>query len=169
MKQANKQKLQALLDSHDRAYLKKLEIEHDWVRAGELFDQKFEKVRDDVIWPAMTEVHDLMAEHGLKSQIRVTDRTVHSDGKVKPASIALEYLVHADAEFKGMPGTTPALTFISEAGLGKVLVHEESVLPFVGGHIGVIDECDLDDVDSDLVEKHLVALSQKILKSGDVS
>ena len=68
-----------------------------------------------------------------------------------------------------MPGTTPALTFISGAGLGKILVHEESVLPFVGGHIGVIDECDLDDVNSDLVEKHLLALSQKILQSGDVS
>ena len=88
MKQATKQKLQALLDRHDRAYLKKLEIEHDWVRAGEAFDQKFEKIRDGVIRPTMTEVHDLMAEHGLKSQITVTDREVHSDGKVKPASIA---------------------------------------------------------------------------------
>ncbi len=169
MKQATEQQLRTLLEQHDREYLKKLAIEHDWARAGEAFDRKFEEIRDDVIRPAMEDVHDLMAEHGLKSQITVTDRTVQSDGKVKPASIAFEYLVHADAEYQGMPGTTPALTFISEAGLGKVLVHEESMLPFIGGHIGVIDQCDLDEVNSDLVEKHLLALSEKMLRGTDVS
>jgi hypothetical protein len=169
MKQATEQHLRTLLEQHDRAYLKKLEIEHDWVVESADFDRKFEKLRTDVIKPVMEDFHDLLEEHGLKSQIAENDRVVHSDGKVKPASIAFEYLVHADAEYQGMPGTTPALSFISEAGLGKVLIHEESMLPFVGGHIGIIDERRLDEVTSDLVEKHLLALSEKILRGTDVS
>ena len=169
MQQATEQKLRNLLERHDRAYLKKLEIEHDWTVAGEEFDRKFGDLRATVIRPVMEDFHALMEEHGLQSQIAETDRTVLSDGKVKPASIAFEFLVHADAEYQGMPGTTPALTFISEAGLGKVLVHEESMLPFVGGHIGIIDERRLDEVTGELVEKHLLALSEKILRGADVS
>lgn len=169
MQQATEQKLRDLLERHDLAYLKKLEIEHDWTVAGEEFDRGFRELRRTVIQPVMADFHALMAEHGLRSRITESDREVLSDGKVRPATIAFEFLVHADAEYQGMPGTTPALTFISEAGLGKVLIHEESMLPFVGGHIGIIDERRLDEVTADLVEKHLLALSEKILRAGDVS
>lgn len=169
MKQATEEKLRTLLDQHDRAYLKKLEIERDWTLESEEFDQEFHRVRVNVIRPVMADFHAMMEAHGLKSQIAEADRVILSDGKVKPASIAFEYLVHADAEHQGMPGTTPALTFISEAGLGKVLIHEESMLPFVGGHIGIIDERRLDEVTADLVEEHLLALSAKILRGADVS
>ena len=52
MKQATKEQLTALLKQHDRDYLKKLEIEHDWTRKGETFDQDFARIRDTVIKPS---------------------------------------------------------------------------------------------------------------------
>ena len=63
MQQATEQKLRNLLERHDRAYLKKLEIEHDWTVAGEEFDRKFGDLRATVIRPVMEDFHALMEEH----------------------------------------------------------------------------------------------------------
>lgn len=169
MREATKRQLQELLEQHDREYLRKAKAERDWEVEGENFDRSFENAKENIIEPIMQEFHDVLAEHGIKSRIDSTLRTTQSDGKVVPAKIAHEYLVHTDIEFQGLPGTTPALTFVGESTLGKILIHEDSMLTFIGGHAGVIAECSLDELTTDLVEKHLLAFSGKILKGTGVS
>lgn len=169
MKESTERQLRALLEQHDREYLAKLEAESEWARESETFDQRFEAMRESVIQPVMAEFKSLLDEHGLESRIVVDHRLVQSDGLVKPAKIAFEFLVHTELEYQGLVGSTPSLTYISEAVLGKVLIQEDSMLPYVGGHRGVIAECGLDEITPDLVEAQLLAISEKILKGTEVS
>lgn len=169
MKESTERQLRKLLEQHDREYLAKLEAEGDWVRKSEKFDRRFEETRETIIQPVMEEFHRLMEEHGLKSRIVVDHRLLQSDGLVRPAKIALEFLVHTGEEFQGLVGSTPTLTFISEGVLGKILIHEDSILPFVGGHRGIIGERGLDEITESLVEEQLLAFSEKILRGTEVS
>jgi hypothetical protein len=169
MKEGTRRSLQQLLEQHDREYLEKLKANVSEIGDEEAFTRGFESIRNDIIQPVMAEFHDLLEEHGLKSRVSIEPRLIQSDGEIKPGKIVFECLVLTDAEIHGFPITTPTLAFISKPRLGKVLVHENSALPYFGGHIGVIEECGLKEVTADLVEKHLLAFSEKILRGTDVS
>jgi hypothetical protein len=111
----------------------------------------------------MTKLHALMRDHGLQSEIVVSQRHTESDGKITPSSIAFEFRVLTDPETHGFPVTTPTLAFIADPAHTNVLVYENSILPFFGGYAGVIDLCALDDLTGEVVEKHLLAVAQKVL------
>jgi hypothetical protein len=51
----------------------------------------------------------------------------------------------------------------------NVLVHENSILPYFGGHVGLVEQCTLDGLTGEHVEKHLLALAQKVLRGTGAS
>lgn len=69
----------------------------------------------------------------------------------------------------GFPVTTPTLAFIADPANNNVLVHENSMLPYFGCLVGVIDQCALDDLTGDVVEKHLRAVAQKVVRGTRAS
>lgn len=111
----------------------------------------------------------MMHDHALQSVILVTQRRVGSDGKIIPSSIAFEFRVLTDPETHGFPVVTPTLAFVADPVNNTVLVHENSILPFLGGHVGLIDRGSLEDLTGEFVEKHLFAIAQKMLCGTDAS
>lgn len=169
MRDTTRQQFQRLFEGHDREVFKSSLRSARTEFGPEPFDQVYARVRDEVIHPLMTELHELMHGHGLKSQIVVQDRKIDSDARPQPAKITFEYLVLTDAEAEGLPVTTPVLEFTAQPEAGQIMVYENSALPFVGGHIGVIGQYRPGEMTSDVVEKYLLETTARVLRGTGVS
>ncbi len=169
MRKETERSFRQLLSEHDRDFLRAVTPGVERAVREQEFDNGFSACAKDVIGPVMTSLRGMMHDHGLRSEIVVTRRGTASDGKITPSSIAFEFHVLTDPETHGFPVTTPALTFIADPANNRVLVHENSILPFLGGHVGMIDQCELDGVTSGFVEKHLLAIAQKVLRGTGVT
>ena len=169
MKEAVKYQFLQILAEHDQEAFKASIKQARTFIGPETFDQEFERIREQVIRPIMVELHDLMKQHGLKSRIVLDNRAVGPDGKSQPAKISFEYLVLTDAETEGLPVTTPVVEFIAQPEAGRVLINENSALPFVGGYIGAVGQCPLGDVTGDVVEKYLLDATRNVLRGTGVS
>lgn len=169
MHAATKQQFADLLAQHDRELLRAQAPRAEATMETERFDREFDEVRKHVIEPVMQEVHEMLHEHGMQSAIHVEHRHAESDGTHCPTRISFEFQVLTDAEVRGFPLTTPTLTFSAEPEIGKVVVTENSVLPFIGGHVGVVEQCQLHGINASLVERHLLELARKVLRGTGVS
>ena len=169
MREETERQFRELLEQHDREFLKSVTPSTERALREQEFDRRFHERTKDVIEPIMTKLRALMHDHGLQSEVIVTQRRTESDGKITPSSIAFEFRVLTDPETHGFPVTTPTLAFIADPANNNVLVYENSILPFLGGHVGVIDQCALDDLTGELVEKHLLAIAQKVLRGTGAS
>lgn len=164
MRKETERQFRQLLEQHDHEFLKSVTPSAERTLRQQEFDLRFHERSNDVIQPIMTKLRALMHDHDLQSEIVVTQRRTESDGKITPSGIAFEFRVLTDPETHGFPVTTPTLAFIADPANNTVLVHENSILPFLGGHVGVIDQCALDDITGELVEKHLLAVARKVLR-----
>ena len=169
MREETERQFRQLLGQHDREFLKSVTPRAERVLREQEFDSQFQERIKDVIEPVMTKLRALMHEHGLRSEILVTQRCAEPAGKITPSSIAFEFRVVTDPETHGFPITMPTLAFIADPANNIVLVHENSILPFFGGHVGVIDQCALNGLTDELVEKHLLAVAQKVLRGTAVT
>ena len=101
-------------------------------------------------WPAISNRRD-PASHRARRQDHAS-------------SIAFEFRVLTDPETHGFPLPRRRSPSSPTPPTSTVLVHENSILPFFGGHVGVIGQCALDDLTGELVEKHLLAVARKVLR-----
>jgi len=169
MRAETERQFRDLLEQHDREFLKSATAGAVRALTEQEFDLRFLERTKDVVEPVMTKLRTLMHDHGLHSEIVVTQRRSEAGGKIIPSGITFEFRVLTDPETHGFPITTPSLAFIADPTNSNVQVHENSILPFLGGHIGMIDQCALDDLTSERVEKHLLAVAQKVLRGTGVS
>jgi hypothetical protein len=169
MREATERQFRQLLEQHDREFLRSASRDGRLALREQEFDRRFREHVTDVVMPIMTRLRTLMRDHDLHSEIIVTQRHTEADGKITPSSIVFEFRVLTDPETHGFPITTPTLAFIADPANTAVLVHENTVLPFLGGHVGLIDHCPLDQLSTDRVEKHLLAVAKKVLRGTGVS
>jgi hypothetical protein len=169
MREETERQFRELLEQHDREFLKSVTPSAERALREQEFDRRFHERTRDVIEPVMTNLRALMHDHGLQSEIVVTQRRTESYSKITPSSIAFEFRVLTDPETHGFPVTTPTLAFIADPANNIVLVYENSILPFLGGDVGMIDQCALDVLTDELVEKHLLAVAQKVLRGTGAS
>ena len=169
MRRDTERQFRELLEQHDREFLRSVTPSAERTLREQEFDRQFHERTKDVTEPIMTKLSALMHDHGLQSAIVVTQRHTEPDGKITPSSIAFEFRVLTDPETHGFPITTPTLAFIADPATSTVLVHENSILPFFGGHVGVIGQCAFDDLTGELVEKHLLAIARKVLRGTGAS
>jgi|GEM_PF-2622476 len=149
------QKLEAVLAAHDKKFL---HLKADKaVATVETFNQAFDHVCRDAILPAMRDVAELLAAH-----------EVHSEVLAEPDRAAFELHVQTDAEDHGFTLTMPSLTFVPDRTTGRIRVHENALLPYLGGSSGVIADLAFDEATSERVEDLLVGLAEKVLRSGQV-
>jgi hypothetical protein len=153
-----------LLENHDREFLVSAAKSAANALREQDFEERFHERAKDIIEPAMVELSQLLHDHEIKSGFVVTNRHTDMGGKVTPSSIAFEFRVLTDPETHGFPITTPTLSFIADPANMDVQVHENSILPFLGGHIGMIDRFKLGDLTEERVEKHLLAVAKKVLR-----
>ena len=169
MREATERQFRDLLEQHDREFLRSASRDGERALNEQEFDRRFHEHVADVVTPIMTKLRSLMKDHDLHSEIVVTQRRADAGGKIAPSSITFEFRVLTDPETHGFPITTPTLAFIADPSNNAVLVHENTVLPFLGGHVGSIDQCPLDQLSAERVEKHLLAVATKILRGTGVS
>ena len=169
MRENTERQFRELLEQHDREFLRFVTPRSERALRELEFDRRFHEHTKNVIEPIMTKLRALMHDHGLQSEIVVTQRHTESHGKITPSSIAFEFRVLTDPETHGFPITTPTLAFIADPANSNVLVYENSILPFFGGHVGVVDQCAFDDLTGELVEKHLLAVARKVLRGTGAS
>jgi len=117
----------------------------------------------------MAKAKALMHDHGVHAEIISTEHRIETGGRATPSEIRFEFRVLTDAEAHGFHVTTPTLAFIDDPASESVLVHENSILPYVGGHVGLVAHYGLDGLTSELVEEHLLAVARKVLRGTDAS
>jgi hypothetical protein len=164
MRQDTERQFRQLLEHHDREFLKAATAAARKALTQQEFDLRFQERAWVVVLPIMTTLRSLMHDHGLHAEIVETHCHTDDRGKTVPSSVTFEFHVLTDPETYGFPITTPALAIIAEPANRNVQVHENSILPFLGGHLGVIDTCTLDELTGARVEKHLLAVAQKVLR-----
>jgi len=169
MRQETERQFRQLLEHHDREFLKPATAAARKALTQQEFDLRFQERVKVVVLPIMTTLRSLMHDHGLHAEIVETHRHTDANGRFIPSSIKFEFHVLTDPETHGFPITTPALAIIAEPANRNAQVHENSILPFLGGHVGVIDTCPLDELTGERVEKHLLAIAQKLLRGTDAS
>ena len=164
MREATERQFRELLEQHDREFLRSASRDGTQALREQEFDRRFHEHAADMVAPIMTKLRSLMRDHELHSEIILTQRHTDADGKIAPSSIAFEFRVLTDPETHGFPITTPTLTYIADPSNNAVMVHENTILPFLGGHVGLIDQCPLDQLSAERVEKHLLAVARKVLR-----
>lgn len=162
MRDVAKQKLRQILEQHGRAVHGEAGTAQPDKAA---FEQGFERAVADIIRPIMLEAQATLKEHGVASKVLFQP----VGGGSELAKITFEFLVQTEAETHGFPLTNPALTFAADTALCEVLVHENAILPYIGGHAGIIARRPIEAVTEDLVEQLLLDLSQKILSGASVT
>ena len=169
MREATRTRFRQLLAQHDKEMLKAAALAAGTVPTEQERDQQFLDHARTVIEPVMAEAAKLMHDHGLQSAIVRAERGTDAAGKITPPSIGFEFRVLTDPETHGFPVTIPTLTFMPGADANTVIVHENSILPFLGGHVGIIDHCALPQMTAERVETHLLAIAEKVLRETGVS
>ena len=169
MREATERQFAELLEQHDREFLKPNAAAADRALQEQEFDRRFHERCKIVVHPVMARLHAMMHDHGLQSGVVVTERRRDAHGRIVPSSIAFEFRVLTDPETHGFPVVTPALSFIADPANDTVLIYENSILPFLGGHVGVIDRCPVEGLTETLVEQHLLAIARKVLRGTGVS
>jgi hypothetical protein len=169
MREATERQFRTLLEEHDIEFLRSAARDGRHALTEQEFDRHFHEDANNLVVPIMAKLRTMMLEHGLHSEIVVTQRRAEVDGSVTPSSIIFEFRVLTDAETKGFPITTPTLSFIADPSNNAVLVHENTFLPFLGGHVGLIDQCPLDALSIEHVEMHLLAVAGKVLRGTGAS
>ncbi len=169
MREAAERQFRQLLEQHDREFLTSTTSKADRVLREQAFDRRFHECCNTVVEPVMTKLQALMRDHGLQSAVITTRHAIAPDGKVTPSAIAFEFRVLTDPETQGFPVTTPTLSYIADPANHTVLVHENTILPFLGGHVGLIGQCTLDDLTGERVEQDLLAVAGKVLRGTDVT
>jgi hypothetical protein len=169
MREETERQFRRLLEQHDRELLRSHTPSSHRALRQEEFDRQFHERVTAVVKPVMASLQALMHDHDLRSEIVVTQRRTETDGKITPSCIEFQFCVLTDPETHGFPVTTPSLTVIADPGNGLVLIHENSILPFLGGHVGIIDQCALDDLTAERIETHLLSLARKVLRETGAS
>lgn len=169
MREATEQQFRELLEQHDREFLKPASGAAERALREQEFDRRFHERCKAVVHPVMARLHAMMHHHGLHSGVVVTERHSDANGRIVPSSIAFEFRVLTDPEIHGFPVVTPVLSFIADPANDAVMIYENSILPFFGGHIGVIGHCAVDELTEALVEQHLLAIARKVLRGTGVN
>ncbi len=164
MREETERQFKRLLEQHDREFLKRAGPAAEHALRLQEFDRRFHERVQDVVEPVMAKARALLHDHGVQSKIVATQRHAAADGKITPSSIAFQFDVLTDAESHGFPITTPTLSFIADPARNAVLVYEDTLLPFFGGQVGVSGHCTLDELTSETVERHLLAVARKVLR-----
>lgn len=167
MREESEQRFRRLLEQHDRELLAAAAARAEHGVRDQAWDTRFHDRVRDVVHPVMDRLRSLMHEYELKSEIITTRRRTEADGTVVPSSIAFEFRVLTDPETHGFPITVPSLTLIADAASRAVLVHENTMLPYEGGHVGLVARIGLEELTGAAVEDHLYAVAQKILRGTD--
>jgi len=169
MRDETERQFREVLEHYDRELLRSAGPADARALREQEFDRQFHERATDIVEPILAKARTLMHDHGLHAETIVTQRRTEADGRIVPSGIAFEFRVLVDAEVRGFPITTPTLSFIADPAANSVLVHENSMLPFLGGHVGVIDHCTLDGLTGEFVEQHLLAVARKVLRGTGVS
>ena len=130
MREETERQFRELLEQHDREFLKSVTPRAERALREQEFDRRFHEHTKDVIEPIMTKLRALMHDHGLQSEIVVTQRRAESDGKIAPSGITFEFRVLTDPETHGFPVTTPTLAFIADPANNNVFVYKTRSCPF---------------------------------------
>lgn len=167
MRDETEARFRHLLERHDRERLRATTPGERRAFREQEWDTRFQETADTVVRPILERLRTLMHDHGLRAEVIQTKRRTETDGTIAPSSIVFEFRVLTDPETHGFPITTPSLSFIGDPVHGTVMVHEDSVLPFLGGHVGIVDQVSIEGLSGDLVERHLLAIAAKILREAD--
>ena len=122
-----------LLEQHDRKFRRSASRDARPALREQEFDRRFHEHTNDVVVPIMTKPRTLMWDHDLHSQIVVTQRRTEADHKITPSIIAFEFRALSHPETHDFPITAWTLAFVADPSNDAVLVHENAILPFLGG------------------------------------
>lgn len=167
MREESEQRFRRLLEQHDRELLAAAAARAERGMRDQAWDARFHDRARDVVLPVMQRLKALMHEYELNSAIIVTNRRTSPEGVVTPSSVGFEFRVLTDPETHGFPITVPSLTLIADPASRAVLVHENTMLPYEGGHVGLVARHGLEDLTGAAVEDHLYAVAGKILRGND--
>ncbi|MCL5410581.1 MAG: hypothetical protein M1324_01855 [Patescibacteria group bacterium] len=127
------------------------------------FSTDFEKLKHDIIWPAIVDVGNELIRFGHDFHVTEEREYVDAVASFHPAHMTLNiYPSSLEGEFR-KPESAPYISFIANSYAKKVGIMVSTMMPGEGGSIGSHGEYEPEKITRDFVEKELINVLKNTL------
>jgi len=128
-----------------------------------LFEEKFEKLKHEVIWPVFIEVGNELNKYGHDYHVSEDREYVDATASYKPGILVFNiYPATVDRAYY-KPESTPYIAFVANKYAMKVGIEVSTIMPNEGGVVGSHGEYRLEEISKELVEKEVVNVLKNTL------
>lgn len=129
----------------------------------EKYNQDFEKLKKEIIWPVIVEVGNYLTDYGHDYHITEEKEFVDATATYHPSFIALNiYPSTLEEEFK-KPESAPFISFIANPYQKKIGLSVSTMIPGEGGYVGSHGEFDMSQITQEMIEKEIVNVLKNTL------
>ena len=132
-------------------------------KAQVLFDQKFEQLKHEIIWPVFIEFGNELSKHGHDYHISEQKGYIDAIAKYQPSVISFNIYPASLEKHFHKPESTPYIAFIANKYARKVGIEVSTMMPGEGGVIGSHGEYLPEEVTKDLVETEVTNVLKNTL------
>lgn len=159
----NKAELDKLMSrySNDLSGIKAQAVEEKAAR--EKFNQEFEKIKHQIIWPVLADVGNQLNQYGHDYHISENKELVDATAHANPANITFNiFPATVDRSFY-KPESTPYIQFLANPYAKKIGIVVSTLMPGRGGVVGSHGEYDLSKITAEFVEQEIVEVLKRAL------
>lgn len=127
------------------------------------FDQEFERLKHEVIWPVFVEVGNELNQYGHDYHVSEEKEYVDATASYKPSVLVFNiYPATVDRAFY-KPESTPYIAFVANKYARKIGIEVSTIMPNMGGVTGSHGEYSPEGLTKELVEKEIVNVLKNTL------
>lgn len=132
-------------------------------KAQDLFDQQFEQLKHEVIWPVFVEFGNELSKHGHDFHVSEDKGYMDAIANYQPAKISFNIYPASLEKHFHKPESTPYIAFIANKYAKKIGIEVSTMMPGEGGVIGSHGEFLPQEVTKDLVETEVTNVLKNTL------
>jgi hypothetical protein len=125
---------------------------------------EFERIRDQIVKPAMAEVSELVRQHGWQSAISTRNDEEHPDGRREPAAITIAFARGAPP--RSHDHQVPHFSVVCDKRGDGVNFHESTIGQGHGGSSSSSGSAKLHEITGELIQARLVKYLGKLLNDA---
>lgn len=127
------------------------------------FNQDFEKLKKEIIWPVIVEVGNYLTKYGHDYHVSEEKEYVDSTAAYHPAIIAFNIYPSTLNEQFRKPESAPSITFVANPYNKNVGIMVSTMIPGEGGFVGSHGDFGLEQITAEMAEKEIVNVLKNTL------
>ena len=163
MEKKTKEELDCLMRNHEKKSAKDKKLQEQLRSEEDEFLCKFQKVRKEVIWPAMEEVGGYLKNCGHEYRISQREETRDHQDRTQDANIKMSIFPGGTKSASYRDTSTPSITFFAQKFRRIIWGHRSTMMPGRGGSAGSFAEFKPEEIKRDMVEREILTLLKNVL------